>query len=107
MKLTLKPWVGNPSAAAAGCPATSSAALPSGAALGAGQCLEVAVGPRSWSVCLAAEAGGIAEAQQLSQPDVQAPIRCWEMGRVQENGRKLGSHRRNALALPITGHLPW
>lgn len=63
MKLILKPQVGNPSAAAAGCPTTSS-----GAALGAGWYLDAVVRPQSWSVCLAAEAGGIAEAQQLSQP---------------------------------------
>lgn len=67
VKLVLKLWVGDPSAAAAGCPATSSAALPSGAARGAGWYVEAVAGPRSWSVCLAAQAGGIAEAQQLSQ----------------------------------------
>lgn len=96
MKLILRLWADNPPAAAAVCPAPRS-----GAAQGAGRCLEVMVGPRGGR-CVQNKrgcwgAGGFAEGQER---------RAGEMGRVQENGRKLRPHWINPLALPIRDHLP-
>jgi len=72
VKSIWKLWVGNPSAAAAGCPATPAAALRSGAALGAGR----------YPVCVP---GCRSRRDRWSSAVLPALIRCWGMEKVQEH----------------------